>query len=55
MPGATASNIREFKVDYDDGRVEYEGSILYNGMEYEFEIDGYSGAIRNWEAESWYD
>ena len=35
--------------------MEYEGSILYNGMEYEFEIDGYSGAIRNWEAESWYD
>ena len=55
VPGATASNIREPKVDYHARRVEYEGSILYNGMEYEFEIDGYSGAIRNWEAESWYD
>ena len=35
----------------DDGRVEYEGKIVYGGMEYEFEIDGYSGAIRSWEAE----
>ena len=24
-------------------------------MEYEFEIDGYSGAIRSWESESIYD
>jgi len=52
VPGATASNIREFEVDYDDGRLEYEGKIIYKGMEYEFEIDGYSGAIRDWDAES---
>lgn len=50
-PGATASDIREFETDYDDGRTEYEGKIVYDGMEYEFEIDGYSGAIRNWESE----
>ncbi len=55
VPGAKESDIREFEIDYDDGRLEYEGSIYYNEMEYEFEIDGYSGAIRSWEVESIYD
>jgi len=55
VPGATLKDIREFSVDYDDGRLEYEGTIYYNKMEYEFEIDGYSGAIRSWEVESIYD
>ena len=55
VPGASASDIREFEIDRDDGRVEYEGKIVYGGMEYEFEIDGYSGAIRNWEAEPLHD
>ncbi|MDO4553391.1 MAG: PepSY domain-containing protein [Bacillota bacterium] len=55
VPGATASNIVEFKADYDDGRMEYEGTIVYNNMEYEFEIDAYSGAFRSWEVESIYD
>ena len=54
-PEAKESDIREFEVDYDDGRLEYEGSIYYGEMEYEFEIDGYSGAIRSWEVESIYD
>lgn len=51
VPGATADNIWGFEVDYDDGRTEYGGKIVYSGMEYEFEIDGYSGAIRSWEVE----
>ena len=55
VPGAAVSDIREFETDYDDGRLQYEGKICYDGMEYEFEIDGYSGAIRNWEAESMFD
>ena len=55
VPGATEADIREFEVDYDDGRLEYEGSIWYDELEYEFEIDGYSGAIRSWEVESIYD
>lgn len=55
VPGATLDHIAEFKTDYDDGRLEYEGKIYYNGMEYEFEIDGYSGAIRSWDAEPIYD
>lgn len=55
VPGATKDNIREFETDYDDGRLEYEGKIYYDHMEYEFEIDGYSGAIRSWDVESIYD
>ena len=49
VPGAAVGDIQEFEVDYDDGRVEYEGKIVYDGMKYEFEIDGYSGAIRSWD------
>ncbi|MDY3710843.1 MAG: PepSY domain-containing protein [Agathobaculum sp.] len=55
VPGATRANIREFKTDYDDGRLEYEGKIYYGNMEYEFTIDGYSGSIREWDVESIYD
>ena len=51
VPGASEKDIREFSTDRDDGRLEYEGEIRYNGVTYEFEIDGYSGAIRSWEAE----
>lgn len=52
VPGATTSDIYEFEVDRDDGRLEYEGTIYYNGTKYEFSVDGYSGAIRSWEVES---
>ena len=55
VPGATTAHIREFEADRDDGRVEYEGEIVYGGMKSEFEIDGYSGAIREWEAEPLHD
>lgn len=55
VPGASESNLREFEADYDDGRMEYEGKIYYNGMEYEFEIDAYSGAFRSWEVEPIHD
>ena len=51
VPGATASDIYEFETDRDDGRLEYEGTIYYNGTEYDFTIDGYSGAIRSWDVE----
>ena len=55
VPGAAESDIYEFETDRDDGRLEYEGKIIYNNTEYEFTIDGYSGAIRGWEVESIYD
>lgn len=49
VPGAGEADIYEFEKDYDDGRVEYEGSIYYNGYEYEFEVDGATGNILAWE------
>ena len=54
VPGATENDIR-LSLDRDDGRLQYEGKIIYEGMEYDFEIDAYSGAIREWEAESVFD
>lgn len=49
VPGATAANIVEIERDVDNGRIEYEGSIYYNGYEYEFDIDGATGNILKWE------
>lgn len=49
VPGATANDIYEFEREYDDGILEYEGSIYYGGYEYEFEIDGSTGNILQWE------
>ena len=54
VPGATADHIR-IKEDYDDRRLVYEGKIIYNNTEYEFEIDAASGNVTDWDAESIYD
>ena len=54
VPGANNNHI-EIERDTDDGRVEYEGTIIYNGYEYEFEIDGHTGKFLEWEVESIYD
>ena len=43
------------QLDWDDGRAEYEVKIYYGTMEYEFEIDAYSGAIISRDVESIYD
>lgn len=50
VPEASESNIH-IKQDYDDGRLVYEGSIICNNKEYEFEIDAESGKIIAWEEE----
>lgn len=52
VSGATQKDICEWKFDYDDGRPEYEGKIIYGGTEYDFTIDASSGAVMEWEAES---
>ena len=52
---AADATITKSKLDYDDGRPVYEGEIFYNSMEYEFEIDGYTGTVLEWSAESIYD
>ena len=55
VPGASTANIYEFKLDSDDGRLEYEGKIIYNTMEYEFSVDATTGNIIGWDVESIYD
>ncbi|HIT40826.1 MAG TPA: PepSY domain-containing protein, partial [Candidatus Caccovicinus merdipullorum] len=50
VPGAPAENIF-LHLDEDDGRMEYEGTLFFDGMEYEFKIDAYSGSVTEWEAE----
>lgn len=55
VPGATEENIREFKTDFDDGRKEYEGEIIYNNQKYDFEINAATGEITKWEIESIFD
>ena len=52
VSGATDKDIYEWKLDYDDGRPEYEGKIIYGGTEYEFTIDAATGSIIEWDAET---
>lgn len=52
VSGATQKDIYEWKFDYDDGRPEYEGKIIYGGTEYDFTIDASSGAVIEWETET---
>ncbi len=51
VSGATDKDIYEWKLDYDDGRPEYEGKIIYAGTEYEFTIDASTGSVLEWDAE----
>ena len=51
VSGATDKDLYEWKLDYDDGRPEYEGKIIYGGTEYEFTIDASTGSVMEWDAE----
>lgn len=50
VPGATDQNII-IKLDFDDGWYIYEGDIIYDRVEYEFEIDANTGALIEWSEE----
>lgn len=47
VPGATEQN-GYVEEDRDDGRTTFEGSILLDGVEYEFEVDQATGLLTNW-------
>lgn len=51
VPEASEKDVREFKTELEDGRTEYEGKIICNGKEYEFEIDAASGTLLSWKEE----
>ncbi len=55
--GVTADQASRMKIeqDWDDGRMVYEGEFVSGSMEYEFEIDGETGRILDWDEESIYD
>ena len=50
VSGATENDIR-IELDHDDGRYKYEGDIIYERVEYDFEIDANSGDILEWSEE----
>ena len=50
VSGATESDIR-IELDHDDGRYKYEGDIIYERVEYDFEIDANSGDVLEWSEE----
>ena len=47
VPGATRDNLR-MKVDHDDGFLLYEGEVIFNDMEYDFEINTGDGTFLEW-------
>ena len=51
VEGAVESDIKDFHMENKRDYVEYEGKIIYDGKEYEFEIDGHDGIILEWEVE----
>ena len=40
-----------FEADHDDGRTEYEGELVADGVKYEFTIDALTGLVIEWEHE----
>ena len=50
VPGATENDIR-IELENDDGRLIYEGNIIYEQMEYDFEIDATTGEVLGWSEE----
>lgn len=52
VPGATDTDIK-MELDFDDGQYIYEGDIIYDGKEYEFEIDANTGNFLKWSEERW--
>jgi uncharacterized membrane protein YkoI len=52
VPGASVTDIKKFDFDAEDGRIIYEGTLVYDKTEYEFDIDAKTGEIIKWEQES---
>lgn len=50
VPGASKADLK-IEMEYDDGRYKYEGDIIYEQREYEFEIDAATGDFLEWSEE----
>ena len=55
VSGAADSDVRYARLDWDDGRTEYEVKIVLGTTEYEFEIDAVTGVILSRDSDSIYD
>lgn len=51
VPGAVESDVH-IHLDHDDGRTAYEGSLVLDQTEYNFEIDAETGRFLEWEQEA---
>lgn len=51
IPGVDAANIY-MKEDHDDGRLQYEGKVYDNQIQYEFELDAETGMFLEWKEEA---
>lgn len=49
VEGATDKDIREFKRELEDGLEIFEGKIIFDKKEYEFEINAQNGEVIKWE------
>lgn len=43
--------IVEFETDRDDGRVQFEGELVADGVKYDFTVDAATGSLVEWERE----
>lgn len=50
VPGATEQDLK-IKLEFDDNSYKYEGDIIYDQTEYEFEIDANTGTFLEWSEE----
>jgi len=50
VPGATESELW-IRTDTEDGRLVYEGKVIYDNKEYEFEMDANDGEMIAWDEE----
>lgn len=50
VPGATQQDLK-IELDYDDAYYKYEGDIIYDQKEYEFEMDANTGEFLEWKEE----
>lgn len=55
VPGANQNHFTDIEREHDDGRLKYEFEIIYNGYEYDIEIEGTTGTVLSFDKESIYD
>lgn len=55
VPGASAEDVRIVMDRDDGGKLVFEGTLIFEGREYDFEIDAASGSVIEWEEESVFD